>query len=40
MEEEDHNCNTLWMDALRLAMTNTRIAFEIYNGDPQALKKR
>jgi len=28
------NKNTLWQDAIKLEMKNNRIAFEIYNGDP------
>jgi hypothetical protein len=37
MEIDKELGNTLWMDAIRLEMRNVRIAFEEYDGDPNAL---
>jgi hypothetical protein len=36
-EIDDENGNTLWMDAVRLEMTNNRVAFEEYEGNPEEL---
>ena len=32
-EIDTQNGNTLWMDSIRLEMTNNRVAFETYKGD-------
>jgi len=32
------NKNTLWQDAIQLEMTNNRVAFQLYNGDPTNLQ--
>jgi hypothetical protein len=37
MEIDRELGNTLWMDAIKLEMQNVRIAFEEYDGDPNAL---
>ena len=37
MEIDKENGNTLWMDAIKLAMRNVRVAFEEFNGNPNAL---
>jgi hypothetical protein len=37
MEIDKENGNTLWMDAVRLEMSNVRVAFEEYDGDPNTL---
>lgn len=37
MEIDKENGNTLWMDAVRLEMSIVRVAFEEYDGDPNAL---
>ena len=31
------NGNTLWMDAIRLEMTNLMVAFQEYDGNPEDL---
>ena len=36
-EVDTQNGNTLWMDSIRLEMTNNRIAFETYEGDVKDL---
>ena len=36
-EVDKQNCNTLWMDSVRLEMTNNRIEFEDYKGDMKDL---
>ena len=36
-EVDKQNCNTLWMDSVRLEMTNNRIAFVTYEGDVKDL---
>ena len=37
LEIDKENGNTLWMDAVRLEMSNVRVAFEEFDGDPNAL---
>ena len=37
IEIDKENGNTMWMDAVRLEMKNVRVAFEEYDGDPNAL---
>jgi hypothetical protein len=37
IEIDKENGNTLWMDAVRLEMSNVRVAFEEYDGDPNSL---
>ena len=37
LEIDRENGNTLWLDVIKLRMTNVRIAFEEFDGDPHSL---
>jgi hypothetical protein len=39
MEIDKENGITWWMDAIRLEMSNVRVAFEEYDGDPKSIFK-